>query len=205
LVSTAVDDVVTFCFGPHGEVAPGYGPSVLRRAVLSAVAAMSAAGVAALETGMIVVPERGTGAGGRADSDLLSRFVEVQLRRLRRAAFRHYIPATVVNLPPGQRRSADKDAGWEEVAGTDYLPEQLGPGQTWRRRHTRGHQLDPEIEAQLQRLNEAIHDLGSDEAATVDLDNDDVAPNAADPGAHRPGEMLGQSSVLQHPSRGGRP
>lgn len=97
-VALPVDDVVMFCFGPHGEAAPGYGLAVLRRAVLSAVGAMSAAGIAALEAGMIVVSERITGAGRRADSDLLSRFVDAQRRRLRRAAYRHYVPATVVNI-----------------------------------------------------------------------------------------------------------
>lgn len=170
-VALPVDDVVGFCFGPHGETAPGYGPAVLRRAVLAAVGAMTAAGIAALDAGMIVVSERITGAGRRADADLLSRFVEVQSRRLRRAAYRHYVPATVVNLPLGHYRSAEKDAGWYEVAGTDYLPDVLRPGQTWRRRHTRGQGLDPNIEAQLRRAKEAIRGLGADEEVTASLDN----------------------------------
>ncbi|MBV9662171.1 MAG: hypothetical protein JO337_13535 [Acidimicrobiales bacterium] len=170
-VALPVDDVVGFCFGPHGETVPGYGPGVLRRAVLAAVAAMAAAGVAALEAGLVVVSDRITGAGRRADADLLSRFVEAQARRLRRAAYRHYVPATVVNLPFGHYRSAEKDAGWDEVAGTDYLPAALGPNQTWRRRHTRGQGLDPNIEAQLRRAKEAIRDLGADEEVTAGLDD----------------------------------
>lgn len=170
-VALPVDDVVGFCFGPHGEAAPGYGPAVLRRAVLAAVGAMAAAGVAALEAGLIVASERITGAGRRADADLLSRFVEAQARRLRRAVYRHYVPATVVNLPLGHYRSAEKDAGFAEVAGSDYLPEVLGPGQTWRRRHTRGRGLDPNIEAQLRRAKEAIQELGGDEEVTASLDS----------------------------------
>lgn len=204
-VALPVDDVVRFCFGPGGEVAPGYGLPVLRRAVLAAVAAMSAAGTAALEAGMIVVSKRITGAGRQADADLLSRFVEVQRRRLRRAAFRHYVPATVVNLPAGHYRSAEKEATWDEVAGTDYLPEELGPGQTWRRRHTRGQGLDPQIEAQLRRVKEAIRDLGGDETVTVALDNAVADPLAGDPDPRQPSGTPDQSSVSQNPSPGGRP
>lgn len=180
-VALPVDDVVGFCFGPAGEAAPGYGPAVLRRAVLSAVGAMAAAGIAALEAGMIVVSERITGAGRRADTDLLSRFVEAQSRRLRRAAYLHWVPATVVNLPAGHHRSADKDAGWSEVAGTDMLPERLGDGQTWRRRHSRGQGMDPAIEAQLRRAKEAARNLGADAEVTASLDNAVTDPFNPDP------------------------
>ena len=199
-----VDDVVMFCFGPHGEVAPGYGPAVLRRAVLATVGAMSATGIAAFEAGMIVVSERITGAGRRADSDLLSRFVDVQRRRLRRAAYRHYVPATAVKLPSGHRRSESKEAQWAEVAGTDYLPEKLPEGQTWRRRHIRGQRMDPDIEAQLRRAKDAVRSLGGDEDVTASLDNALANPHAPDSASGHSSGSPGGTPTLQNPPRGGR-
>jgi hypothetical protein len=202
-VALPVDDVVIFCFGPSGEAAPGYGLPVLRRAVLSAVGAMSAAGIAALEAGMIVVSDRITGAGRRADSDLLSRFVDAQRRRLRRAAYRHYVPATVVNLPAGHRRSEDKEAQWAEVAGTDCLPEELAEGQTWRRRHIRGQGMDPNVQAQLRRAKEAIRRLDGDKDFTASLDNALADPFAPDSNAHHPGGAPGDTSTPQNQPPGG--
>jgi hypothetical protein len=203
-VALPVDDVVMFCFGQHGEVAPGYGPPVLRRAVLSAVGAMSAAGIATLEAEMIVVYERITGAGRRADLDLLSRFVDAQRRRLRRAAYRHYVPATVVNLPAGHRRSEDKEAQWAEVAGTDYLPEELTGGQTWRRRHIRGQGMDPDVEAQLRRAKEAIQRLGGGEDVTASLNNVLADPFVPNSDTHHPSGSLGDTSAPQNPPPEGR-
>jgi hypothetical protein len=199
-----IDDVVTFCFGPRGEAAPGYGLAVLRRAVLSAVGAMSAAGIASIEAGMIVVSERITGAGRRADSDLLSRFVDAQRRRLRRAAYLHYVPATVVNLPAGHRRSEDKEAQWAEVAGTDYLPKKLAEGQTWRRRHIRGQGMDPDVQAHLRRAKEAIRRLGGDEDCAASLDNALADPFAPDSDARHPDGAPGDTSIQQNPPPGGR-
>ena len=187
-VALSLDEVVTFCFGPAGETVGGYSRAVLARAVRSAVWAMSAAGVASLEGESVVVSERITGAGRRADSDLLARFVDVQSRRLRRAARKHFVPATVVNLPVGWSRSENKDADWAEVAGTDYLPEgSLGPGQTWRRRHTRGQAADPHLVAELERTKEAIRRLGGDEEVTATLDNAVADPYASEPDSP-PGE-----------------
>ena len=203
-VALPVDDVVTFCFGPHGEVAPAYSLAVLRRAVLSAVGAMSAARIAALEAGMIVVSERITGAGRRADSDLLSRFVDAQRRRLRRAAYLHYVPATVVNLPAGHHRSEDKETQWAEVAGTDYLPEELAEGQTWRRRHTRGQGMDPDVEAQLRRAKEAIRRLGGDADITASLDNALADPFIPGSDTRHSGGSPGGTATPQNPPPGGR-
>ncbi len=203
-VALPVDDVVAFCFGPRGEVAPGYGLAVLRQAVLSAVGAMSAAGIAGLEAGMIVVSERITGAGRRADSDLLSRFVDAQRRRLRRAAYRHYVPATVVNLPAGHRRSGDKEAQWAGVAGTDYLPEVLAEGQTWRRRHTRGQGMDPNVQAQLRRAKEAIRRLGADKDFASCLDSALADPFAPDSDARHARGSPGDTSTPKNPPPRGR-
>ncbi len=179
-VALSLEDVVTYCFGPAGQTAPGYSRTVLARAVRSAVWALTAAGIASLDGELVVVSERVTGAGRQADSELLARFVQVQARRLRRAAHLHFVPATVVNLGAGYHRSADKEAQWDQVAGTDYLPDRLGPGQTWRRRHHRGSGINPALTAELQRAKEAISGLGVGEEVTASLDNAITDPHRTD-------------------------
>lgn len=189
LVALEFDQVVLYCFGPDGEVAPGYSADVRVAAVRRAVTAMVAAGSATFDGQTVRVAERATGAGRHADAALLARFVAAHIRRLRHAAHKHFVPATVVNLPAGRRRSADKDASYAEVAGTDRLPAGgLAPGQTWRRRHTRGQGLDPALAAALERTKEAIRALGGDETVTAALDN---AVAGAEPPAHGGGQSGG--------------
>ncbi len=167
-----ISDVVTYCFGPSGEVFPGNPAPVLRRAVLNAVGTMRATGAAHLEGDLVIVADRHTLAGRRADAELVSRFVDWQHRRLREAGHTHFVPATVVNLPAGWSRSAAKDAGYHAVAGTDYLPEGgLRPGQTWRRRHTRGSGVAPALAADVRRAAEAIRMLDESAVGTATLDN----------------------------------
>jgi hypothetical protein len=132
---------------------------------------MAAAGIASLDGDLVIVSERTTGAGRRADAELLARFAQAQARRLRRAAYLNFVPATVVNLGPGRNRSEEKETEWAQVAGTDYLPDALGPNQTWRRRYVRGTGIDPAIAAQLDRAREAIVDLGGGADVTSVLDN----------------------------------
>lgn len=163
-----VDDVVERCFGPGGEVVPGFGRPVLRRAVVAAVRGMSATGAARLDGDLVVVSPRLTDAGRRADADLLARFVDATRQRLRRHAQRHWVPPTVVNLPETHRRSEAKETTWGEVAGTEGLPEgPLAPNQTWRRGHPRGQGVPAELTAELERAKEALERLAGRSAATT--------------------------------------
>jgi hypothetical protein len=109
------------------------------------------------------------------------------------------VPATVVNLPAGHRRSEAKKTQWAEVAGTDYLPEELEQGQTWRRRHVRGQGIDPNVQAQLKRAKEAIRRLGGDKDFTVSLDNALAHPFAPDSDAPYPDCAPEDKSTPQNP------
>lgn len=178
-LALGLDEVVTYCFGPDGEVAPGYGRDVLARSVTTAVRSMAAAGIATLEDGMVCVSDRHTRAGRAADTELLRRFAAAHTRRLRREARKHFVPATVVTLPAGWRRSAAKDLGYDEVAGTDLVPAGgLAPNQTWRTRHTRGARLDPNIARDLERALRVFKGIGGDETVTTELENAVSNPGA---------------------------
>lgn len=161
-----LDDVVERCFGPGGEVVPGVGRPVMRQAVLTAVRGMAATGSAHLEGDLVVVSVRLTEAGRRADANLIARFVDATQQRLRRQAQRHWVPPTVVNLPTTHQRSEAKEATWNEVAGTEGLPEgPLEPGQTWRRGHLRGRGIPADLKADLDRAKEALSRLAGTSAA----------------------------------------
>lgn len=164
-----LDDVVAYCFGPFGEVAPGYSPEVLRRAVIAAVGTLSASGSGRCEGDLVVVAPRRSGAGRAADMELMRRFAQAAGTRLRRVRDRHAVTATVVNLTGGRHRSAAKDASFTDVAGTGRLPDRLAAGQTWRRAHTRGQQLNAQIEAELERTRRAVDRRGGAEV-TAELD-----------------------------------
>lgn len=183
-VAMGIDAVVERCFGPGGEVVPGYGRVVLRKAVVAAIAGMGATGMARLDGDLVVVGSRLTEAGRRADAELLARFVDATRQRLRRHAQRHWVPPTVVNLPESWRRSTAKDSGWAQVAGTDGLPDvELATNQTWRRGHVRGSGMPSEVTAALDRAKRSINRLGSGSNAP-DLDavlDDPYRPDAAAP------------------------
>lgn len=167
-----LDNVVERCFGPGGEVVPGFGRPVLRRAVIAAVRAMAPTGAARLDGELVVVSPRLTEGGRRADADLLARFVDATRQRLRRHAQRHWVPPTIVNLPDSHHRSEDKNATWSEVAGTEGLPTgPLAPQQTWRRGYPRGHGVSAELTAELERFEEALARLAGTPATAASLED----------------------------------
>lgn len=171
-VGLPLDEVVAYCFGPDGQVAPGYRPAVLRASALQAVRAMAAAGIAGLDGDLVCVGDRHSRAGRAADEALLGRFAAAHAARLRREARKHYVPATVVNLGPGRHRSVEKDLGYDSVAGTERVPAGgLGPNQTWRAGHLRGNRIDPAVQAQLERTRQALRAIGGDETVTAELEN----------------------------------
>jgi hypothetical protein len=157
----SVDDVARRCFGPSGEVAPAFDTSVLRRAVLNAALRMVRAGDARLERGMIVLADT-TPSGQRADRGLLERYVDKVTQRVRREVARHWVPPSVVNLPPSWQASPEKRESWGEVAGTEGLPDtDLGEHQTWRTGHLRGGRLPPLVAIDLERVRQAMTELTS--------------------------------------------
>lgn len=157
----SADEICAKCFGPQGEVAPEYQSFVLRRAVDAAVMRLVRAGRATRQGPLILVADT-TRLSNEIDRVLLDRYVEGQAQRLRRAASRAWVAASVVNLPAGWRASPEKRARWEEVAGTDQLPAgELGPQQTWRQAHVRGDVLSSHIERELDRTARAMAELGA--------------------------------------------
>jgi hypothetical protein len=158
----SVDEVVNFCFGPDGQVVPGYRRPVLRRAVLAAVGTMSSTGAARLEGDQVAVSAGRTPAGRQADRALLARFLDATSRRLRQEAGRHWVAPSVVNLPFEWRHSDHKVQEWPLVAGTDGLPRlDLAPNQTWRRGHSRGSGMPAAITAELERAKAVLARLGA--------------------------------------------
>jgi len=177
----ALDVIVARCFGPRGEVAPGYPAAVMRRAVAAAADGLVAAGVARLVGDYLVIEDRTSAAGRRADEELLARYLEETQRRLRQHAARHWVAPSVVNLPPTWRRSQEKSEGWSEVAGTDGLPgDDLAPNQTWRKGHPRGRTMPGEVTAALERAKRSFAQLPDAPEAAADLDDVAADPFAND-------------------------
>ena len=164
-----IDAIVDYCFGPEGEVAPGYDRAMLHRSVVAAARGLVATGEGRIDGEFVVVSPALTEAGRRADAGLLNRFVDATSQRLRRRARKHYVPPSIVNLPPTWRRSPAKGAEWDEVAGTEGLPDtDLAPNQTWRRGHVRGAGIPAEITAELERAKRSLERLGGDAAPELD-------------------------------------
>jgi hypothetical protein len=164
-------DVVIRCFGPRGEVAPGYQISVLTRAVDAAARSLAASGQAELCDGMVIVEERLGRSGRQADAALISRYVDAMQRRIRRDALRHWVGPSVVNLPDSQQLSLEKDESWASVAGSEGLPPDLEDGQTWRRGHLRGTRIAPGVIAELERAQRTVEALGGDANDAERLEN----------------------------------
>jgi hypothetical protein len=167
-----VDAVVARCFGPNGQLAPAFHAQVMRRAVLGAARSLAAAGIAVFDGEVIYVEQRHR-AGRRADATLLARYADVIADHARRHKALHWVPATVVNLPAGWRRSEHKDRTWAEVAGTDGLPSgDLARNQTWRRGHPRGGNLPADVTERLERARHTLASLPGAEGALARLDSD---------------------------------
>ncbi|MGI8684419.1 MAG: hypothetical protein ACR2MO_04910 [Acidimicrobiales bacterium] len=201
-MALGIDAVVERCFGPGGEVVPGYGRSVLRKAVVAAVAGMATTGMARLDGDLVVVSPRLTEAGRRADTELLARFVDATRQRLRRHAQRHWVLPTIVNLPESWRRSEAKDSEWGQVAGTDGLPDtDLAANQTWRKGHVRGSGMPAEVTAALDRAKRSMARLGA--AATApDLDallDDPYAPEVTAPASGADDATTAAPSATRRP------
>jgi hypothetical protein len=189
-VALGFDAIVERCFGPSGEVSPGFERAVLRRAVVAAAAGMAATGAVRLDGDLVLLSPRLTEAGRRADAELLARFVEASRQRLRRHAQRHWVPPTVVNLPPSWRRSAAKDAEWSAVAGTEGLPDtDLAPNQTWRRGHVRGQVMSPEVSAELERVKRSLTRLGVGETDLDEVVADPYSEQTPPTAPQRPGAI----------------
>lgn len=171
------DEICVKCFGPKGEVAPEYQSIVLRRAVDAAVLRLVRAGRATRQGPFVLVADT-TRLSNEIDRALLDRYIEGQAQRLRRAASRAWVAASVVNLPVGWRASPEKRATWEEVAGTDQLPDgELGPRQTWRQAHVRGEVLSPHIARELERTARAVAELGASPEQLIALRESAQSPN----------------------------
>lgn len=194
-----IDAVVVRCFGPSGELAPTFHTQVLRRAVLGAARSLVAAGLADLDAEVIYVEQRSHRAGRQADAALLARYADAIAEQARRQKALHWVPATVVNLPAGWQRSAQKDREWPGVAGTEKLPTGLlAPSQTWRRGHPRGGILPADVAERLERARKALAVLpGTDAAvARLETDPDDLVPDrGAGPGAEPPEQLRTPDNV----------
>lgn len=190
-LSLDLEEVVRFCFGPSGDVLPGYDHQVLVRAVRAAVGAMQITGRARLEGDRVIVASRRTTAGTEVDVGLLRRFAGEAAQRLRRAARRHTVSASVVHLSGGQRHSLEKAAAWADVAGTMGLPEvELGEHETWRVPHARGLVVPAEVAQEVERARAALERRGADGAVLAVLDTavDPLAPDPATPDPFAPEE-----------------
>ena len=178
-----IDEITTYCFGPDGEVAPDYQPTILRRAVEAAVTQLVVAGAASRRPGgLVAVEEAHSNARRRVDRDILNQFVEATKRYLRQKISKHWVPPTIVNLPEHHRRSAAKDESWVSIAGTDGLPlRPLAPNQTWRRGHIRGTYLPAEVTDELDRTRQKLVDLTEDDSIAADLDDAVADPYANSP------------------------
>lgn len=186
-LALSLDRIVTCCFGPDGQVVPGYQMAVLRRAVLGAVAGMRATGTAELHDDLVIVAQSATAASRKADQELIARYLESTRERLRAKVSRHWVPPTVVTFRSGQQRSVEKDATFPEVAGTDGLPTKLADNQTWRRGFLRGGTVPPEVRAAVERAQRAIATLTHDPAAAAQLDAVAADPFAEEPSPDAPG------------------
>ena len=176
-------EAVRYCFGPNGEITPGYQLEVLRRAVTRAALALEAIGAGRLDGDLIVVAERTSAAGRAADEELLSRYLANVTRTHRQAVARHWVAPTIVNMS-GRQRSKAKDQTWASVAGTDGLPVgDLDRHQTWRIGFVRGGALPRQVTRELDRTRAGLERLGADaaglasfEAATADPYADGTDP-----------------------------
>jgi hypothetical protein len=186
-LALSLDRIVTCCFGPDGQVLPGYQMAVLRRAVLGAVAGLRVTGIAELYDDLVIVAQSGTIASRKADQELIARYLESTRERLRVKVSRHWVPPTVVTFRYGQQRSAEKDATFPQVAGTDGLPRKLADNQTWRRGFPRGGSVSPEVRAAVERAQRAIAALTHDPAAAAQLEAVAADPFAEEPPPDAPG------------------
>lgn len=157
-----ITEIVGGCFGPTGEVAPEYGRPVLVRVVTQAVTQM-VRNHRAERDGDLVLIEEATRASGRLDRELVNRFVDSTAQRLRRAATKSWVAPSVMNLR-FYRPSPAKRESWEEVRGTDGLPDtDLEGHQTWRKGHLRNGVLPPDLLRRLDRARAAAAALGATE------------------------------------------
>jgi hypothetical protein len=179
----SVDAIVDCCFGPGGQVVPGYQRAVLARAIRAAVAGMRSTGAGELLGDLVVIEASASAAGRRADAELIRRYLDTTKERLRAKAARHWVRPTVITFRAGQHRSAGKDAGWAAVAGTDGLPARLGDNQTWREGHVRGGALPAAVAAELERAKRAAAALAGDPEVAAELDAVIANPFAAQPDA----------------------
>lgn len=177
-----IEEIVALCFGPDGQVAPGYHAGVLRKAVVRAVWHLARGGDVEFDGETVYVEDPVTrGRGRNADQELLNQYLNGVNQRVRRQVSRGWVQPGIMNLPPDRSASWGKLATWGQVAGTDGLPEgDLGTHQTWRKGYVRGGQLAAQVEAALERARRAVVRATGDEATGAVVDAIAADPFAED-------------------------
>lgn len=205
-----VEEIVTLCFGPDGQVAPGYHAGVLRHAVVRAVWHMARGGDVEFDGETVFIEDSVTrGRARNVDQELLNQYLNSVTQRVRRQVSRSWVQPGIMNLPPDRSASWGKLITWGVVAGTDGLPDgDLGPHQTWRRGYVRGGQLAPRVEAELERARQAMVKATGDETAGDVVDAIAEDPFADEPTANEPtaeDEVTAPGSDAGPGPEGGRP
>jgi hypothetical protein len=195
--------LVRLCFGPDGQVAPGFHDAVLRQAVIRAARHMARSGDVEFDGDLVLVSEPVTRAGRDVDRELLNRYLNSVTQRVRRQVARCWVPPSVVNLPDGWTPSKEKRETWGDVAGTDGLPEvDLEPRQTWRKGYIRDGVLAPQVEDELVRAKRALVKVTGSAAAVTfvdDIARDPFAEDNASDGSN----VLGMDNRSERSRDGG--